>query len=212
MELCGGTHVLRTGDIGFIKIINESAIAAGVRRIEAVTGIEAVRHAQKVESELKRSALLVKGNPLKLSKRMEKILKHQRKLEKEIEALKGKLASRDSSDLIGKVKDIKGIQVLTCLVDAPDAKTLREFGDKVRDKIKSGIVLLGSKVGKKGMLHCLVTKDLTDKFHAGNIVKEIAPIVGGSGGGRPDMAQAGGAKPEKLQEALDRLEEILQED
>ena len=209
MELCGGTHVLRTGDIGFLKIINESAVAAGVRRIEAVTGIEAVKYAQRVEKELKSSASLIKADPLKLSKRMEKILKHQRKLENEIEALKGKLASRDSSDLIGKAKDIKGIRVLTCLVDAPDAKTLRDFGDKVRDKIKSGIVLLGSKVGKKGMLHCMVTKDLTDRFHAGNIVKEIAPIVGGSGGGRPDMAQAGGTKPEKLQAALNKLEDIV---
>jgi alanyl-tRNA synthetase len=212
MELCGGTHVLRTGDIGFLKIINESSVAAGIRRIEAVTGIEAVRHAQKVEGELKKSAVLVKEVPLKLSKRIEKMLKHQRELEKDIEALKGKLASRDSSDLVDKVKLIKGIPVLTYLVDAPDAKTLREFGDKLRDKIKSGIVLLGSKVGNKGMLHCIVTKDLTGKFHAGNIIKEIAPIVGGNGGGRHDMAQAGGGKPEKLQEALDRLEEILRED
>ncbi len=209
MELCGGTHVLRTGNIGFLKIISESAIAAGVRRIEAVTGIEAVKYAQKVEKQLKGSAALVKATPLKLSKRVGKVLKHQRELEREIETLKGKLASHDSSDLMGKAKEIEGITVLTCLVDASDAKTLREFGDKVRDKIKSGIVLLGSKIGTKGMLHCMVTKDLTDRFQAGNIVKEIAPIVGGSGGGRPDMAQAGGGSPEKLQEALDKLEDII---
>ena len=209
MELCGGTHVLRTGDIGFLKIVSESAVAAGVRRIEAVTGIEAVRYVQKVEGELKGAASLVKAHPLKLSKRIQKVLKHQRGLEKEIEALKGKLASRDSSDLMGKAREIEGITVLTCQVDASDAKTLREFGDKVRDRIQSGIVLLGSRIGPKGMLHCMVSKDLTDRFHAGNIVKEIAPIVGGSGGGRPDMAQAGGGSPEKLQEALDRLEEIV---
>ncbi|MBN2568605.1 MAG: alanine--tRNA ligase [Deltaproteobacteria bacterium] len=209
MELCGGTHVLRTGNIGFLKIISESAIAAGVRRIEAVTGIEAVRYAQKIERQLKISASLIKANPSKLSGRVEKFLQHQKDMEKEIEMLKGKLASRDSSDLIGKTRDIEGVTVLACLVEASDAKTLREFGDKVRDRLKSGIILLGSKIGNKGMLHCMVTKDLTDKFHAGNIVKEIAPIVGGSGGGRPDMAQAGGGNPEKLEEALNKLYEIV---
>jgi len=209
MELCGGTHVERTGDIGALKVISESSVAAGVRRIEAVTGEEALKYFKKVETELKKSAALLKANPMELSERIEKIQKHQKELEKEIDSLNSRLATKDLSDLFKKVKEIKGIRVLATVVDAADVKTLRDFGDKLRDKIQSGIVLIGSKAGDNAMLLCLVTKDLTDKYHAGNIIKEIAPIVGGSGGGRPDMAQAGGPKPEKLKQALKKLQEII---
>ena len=209
MELCGGTHVERTGDIGALKVISESSVAAGVRRIEAVTGEEALKYFKKVETELKKSAALLKANPLELSERIEKIQKHQKEMEKEIDILNSRLATKDLSDLFKKVKEIKGIRVLTTVVDAADVKTLRDFGDKLRDKIQSGIILIGSKAGDNAMLLCLVTKDLTDKYHAGNIIKEIAPIVGGSGGGRPDMAQAGGPKPEKLKQALKKLQEII---
>ena len=209
MELCGGTHVERTGDIGALKVISESSVAAGVRRIEAVTGEEALKYFKKVETELKKSAALLKANPMELSERIEKIQKHQKELEKEIDSLNSLLSTNDLSDLFKKVKDIKGIRVLATVVDAADVKTLRDFGDKLRDKIQSGIILIGSKAGDNAMLLCLVTKDLTDKYHAGNIIKEIAPIVGGSGGGRPDMAQAGGPKPEKLKQALKKLQEII---
>jgi alanyl-tRNA synthetase len=209
MELCGGTHVLRTGDIGLLKVVHESAIAAGVRRIEAVTGREALKYVSNVEGELKKSAGLLKTNPLDLSERVEKLLKHQRELEKEIEALRGKLAAKDTSDLIDQVKEIKGVRVLSAVVDVSDAKTMRDLGDKLKDKMRSGILLLGSKAADKAMLLCMVTKDLTGRYHAGNIIKEIAPIVGGSGGGRPDMAQAGGPKPENLKQALDKLALIL---
>ncbi|MCX5841330.1 MAG: alanine--tRNA ligase [Deltaproteobacteria bacterium] len=209
MELCGGTHVERTGDIGALKVISESSVAAGVRRIEAVTGEEALKYFKKVETELKKSAALLKANPLELSERIEKIQKHQKELEKEIAVLNSRLATKDLSDLFKKVKEIKGIRVLATVVDAADVKTLRDFGDKLRDKIQSGIILIGSKAGDNAMLLCLVTKDLTDKYHAGNIIKEIAPIVGGSGGGRADMAQAGGPKPEKLKQALKKLQEII---
>ena len=209
MELCGGTHVERTGDIGALKVISESSVAAGVRRIEAVTGEEALKYFKKVETELKKSASLLKANPLELSERIEKIQKHQKEMEKEIDILNSRLATKDLSDLFKKVKEIKGIRVLATVVDAADVKTLRDFGDKLRDKIQSGIILIGSKAGDNAMLLCLVTKDLTDKYHAGNIIKEIAPIVGGSGGGRPDMAQAGGPKPEKLKQALKKLQEII---
>ncbi|MCX5843341.1 MAG: alanine--tRNA ligase, partial [Deltaproteobacteria bacterium] len=209
MELCGGTHVLRTGDIGLLKVVHESAIAAGVRRIEAVTGREALKYVSNVEGELKKSAGLLKTNPLDLSERVEKLLKHQRELEKEIEALRGKLAAKDTSDLIDQVKEIKGVRVLSAVVDVSDAKTMRDLGDKLKDKMRSGILLLGSKAADKAMLLCMVTKDLTDRYHAGNIIKEIAPLVGGSGGGRPDMAQAGGPKPENLKQALDKLAEIV---
>ena len=209
MELCGGTHVTRTGDIGLLKVVSESAIAAGVRRIEAVTGMAAVNYFRSVEGELKESASLLKARPLELSERLEKFLIHQKDMEKEIESLKGKLASRDSSDLLSKAREVNGISVLATVVDAPDIKTLRDFGDKLRDKIKSGIILIGSKVGEKAMLLCMVTKDLTNKYDAGKIVREIAPVVGGTGGGRPEMAQAGGPNPGKLEEALNKLEGII---
>jgi len=212
MELCGGTHVRRTGDIGFLKIVHESAVAAGVRRIEAMTGREAVRYVEKMERALKDSALLVRTNPLDLSERVDKLLKRQKEFEREIEALKGKLAAKDSSDLLDKVKQIKGVKLLASVVDVPDVRTLRNFGDKVRDRISSGVVLLGSRVGDKAMLLCMVTKDLTSRYNAGKLIGELAPVVGGTGGGRPDMAQAGGSKPEKLEEALGRMEEIMLRD
>jgi alanyl-tRNA synthetase len=208
-ELCGGTHVSRTGDIGFIKIVSESSVAAGIRRIEAIAGDEAIKYVEKTTAEVRKASNLLKATPDEIVDRIEKMLRHQKDLEKEIEGLKGKLAAKDSTDLIGKARDIKGIKVLATVVDAPDVKTLRDFGDKLRDKLQSGVILLGSKAGEKAMLLCLVTKDLTEKFNAGQIVKAIAPIVGGSGGGRPDMAQAGGTKPENLGEAIAKIEEVI---
>lgn len=209
MELCGGTHVERTGDIGVLKIVHESAIAAGVRRLEAVTGKEAVAHIQKAEEELKRTAGLFKAGQLEVYDRADKLLKTVRDLEKEIEALKGKLAAKDSGDLMSQVKEIAGVKVLAAEVAITDAKTLRDFGDKLRDKLASGVILLGSKADDKALLLCMVTKDLANKFHAGNIVKELAPIVGGKGGGRPDMAQAGGTQPENLSKIFTELEKLL---
>ena len=209
MELCGGTHVSKTGDIGLLKVIGESSVAAGVRRIEAVTGQEAVKYVKAVESELKKAASMLKVSPMEVSDRLEKMQKHQRDLEKEMETLKAKLASKDLSQLYGQIREIKGVRVLAVSVDTDDVKTLRDVGDKLRDRIQSGIILIGSKAGDKAILLCLVTKDLTGRYHAGKIIKEIAPIVGGSGGGRPDMAQAGGTKPENLQQALEKLEQII---
>jgi alanyl-tRNA synthetase len=208
-ELCGGTHVERTGDIGLLKIVHESAIAAGVRRLEAVTGREALVHVQKSEDELKRTAGLFKAGHLEVYDRAEKLLKETRELEREIEALKGKLAAKDSGDLMSRVKEIGGVKVLAVEVSIADAKTLRDLGDKLRDKLGSGVILLGGKADDKAMLLCMVTKDLADRFHAGNIIKEIAPIVGGKGGGRPDMAQAGGTQPENLAKAIAALENLL---
>ena len=209
MELCGGTHVSKTGDIGLLKVIHESAIAAGVRRIEAVAGRAALKYVHDVEGELKKTASILKANPLELSDRVEKLIRHQKDMEKEIEELKVKLAAKDMADLVKKVKKVKGISVLAAVVDATDAKTMRDLGDRLKDKIKSGIVLLGSKTSDKAMLLCMVTKDLTDRYHAGNIIKEIAPVIGGSGGGRPDMAQAGGPKPENMKKALDKLAKMI---
>ncbi|HOU51555.1 MAG TPA: alanine--tRNA ligase [Smithella sp.] len=209
MELCGGTHVKRTGDIGLLKVLHESAIAAGVRRIEAVTGREAFKHFQKAEEELKRTAGLFKASQLEVYDRVEKMQKHVKELEKEIENLKGKLAAKDSGDLMNQAREINGVKVLATEVSITDVKTLRDFGDKLRDKLGSGVILLGSKAGEKVMLLCMVTKDLAGKYHAGNIIKELAPIVGGSGGGRPDMAQAGGSQPENLSKVFTALEKLL---
>jgi alanyl-tRNA synthetase len=192
-----------------LKITHESSIAAGVRRIEAVTGREAFKYVSALEEEVKKTAGLLKAGAFEVAERVEKLLKHQRDLEKEIEALKGKLAAKDSSDLLSQAIDIKGIRVLAAVVDAADAKTLRDLGDKLRDRLRSGIILLGSKGDGKAMLLCLVTSDLTDRYHAGKIIKEIAPLVGGSGGGRPDMAQAGGPHPEKLEEAVAKIGDII---
>jgi len=209
MELCGGTHVERTGDIGMLKIVHESAIAAGVRRLEAVTGKEAISHIQKSEEELKRTAGLFKAGHLEVYDRTDKLLKTVRDLEKEIEALKGKLAAKDSGDLMSQVKEIAGVKVLAAEVAISDAKTLRDFGDKLRDKLASGVILLGSKAEGKAVLLCMVTKDLAGKYSAGNVIKELAPIVGGKGGGRPDMAQAGGTQPENLSKIFIELEKLL---
>ena len=199
----------RTGDIGLLKIVHESAIAAGVRRIEAVTGGGAVAHVRRLEDELRRTSSLLKAGLFETAERVEELLKGQREIEREIEALKGKLAARDSGDLMGRVRQIKGVDVLATVVEASDVKALRDFGDKLRDRLRSGIILLGSRADGKAMLLCLVTKDLTDRYHAGKIIQAIAPLVGGSGGGRPDMAQAGGPKPELLEQALEKLPDLL---
>ena len=151
----------------------------------------------------------MKANPLELAERVEKVLKHQKDMEREVEALKVKLAAKDMAALVKKVKKVKGISVLAALVDATDAKTMRDLGDRLKDKIQSGIILLGSKAADKATLLCMVTKDLTDRYHAGNIIKEIAPLIGGSGGGRPDMAQAGGPQPENIKKAVDKLAKMI---
>ncbi|MEK7375047.1 MAG: alanine--tRNA ligase-related protein, partial [Thermodesulfobacteriota bacterium] len=158
-ELCGGTHVQRTGAIGFLKIVHESSVAAGVRRIEALTGRGAVAHVRRLEDELRNAASLLKAGLLETAERTGKVLRYQRELEREIEALKGKLAARDSSDLMSRVRQINGIDVLATVVEASDVKTLRDFGDKLRDRLRSGIILLGSRAEGKAMLLCLVTKD-----------------------------------------------------
>jgi alanyl-tRNA synthetase len=208
-ELCGGTHVTRTGNIGVLKIVSESAVAAGVRRIEAVTGPEAVKFIKKEDHELKKVANMLRANPFEVAERVDKMMKHQRDLEREIEGLKGKLAAKESGDIIKKAKMVGEVMLLAEKVEVSDVKALRDFGDKLRDKMDSGIICLGSQVGEKAMLLCMVTKDLAGKFNAGEIVKEIAPIVGGSGGGRPDMAQAGGTQPENIDKALAKVKDLL---
>jgi len=208
-ELCGGTHVSATGDIGLFRIISEGGIASGVRRIEAVTGAAAY---DKVNSEYEsltaiRSILKAPSNE-EFSK-VKKLLEKNRELEKEITLLKEKIVSGKDSSKEDDIKKVGNISFLIKNLDGTDAKTLRTYIDNAKNKLKSGIVVAGSVADGKVAMAAGVTKDLTNKFHAGNIIKEIAVIVGGSGGGRPDMAQAGGTQTDKLGEALKKAEEII---
>jgi alanyl-tRNA synthetase len=208
-ELCGGTHVERTGDLGLCKITTETSIAAGIRRIEAVCGMDAVKLTQEQARELDQAAGLLKGSRADLVTRLEKLLERQKKLEKELEALKGRLASAQARDLMDQVRQVDGVSVLALKVDAADPKNLRDFAVKFQDKLKSGIVVLGSDAAEKAMLIALVSKDLTKRFPAGEIIKAIAPVVGGSGGGRPDMAQAGGPDKDKIPAALEAAYDVI---
>ncbi|MCP4681947.1 MAG: alanine--tRNA ligase [Desulfobacterales bacterium] len=210
MELCGGTHTRYTGDIGLFRITSESAVAANVRRIEALTGDEALKYDQRQDRNLKTAASLLKSTPEKVSERIERILNEQKDKDKEIETLKGKLLSKKSEDFQSDVKEINGIKVIARELDADSQKELRESADKIKDKLHSGIILLGAKTEDKAMLTCVVTKDLTDRFKAGDIMKQLTGIVGGNGGGRRDMAQGGGNKPEELGKALQALYELIE--
>jgi len=208
-ELCGGTHVTRTGDLGLCKITSEASVAAGIRRVEAVCGPAAVNLMQEMTRELDQAAGLLKGGRGDLLGRLEKVLKRQKELEKEVETLKSRLASAQAGDLLEQVRDIEGVKVLALKVDVSDPKGLREFAVKLQDRLKSGIVILGTAVGDKAMLIALVSKDLTKRFPAGEIIRELAPIVGGSGGGKPDLAQAGGPDQDKIPAALEQAYEVV---
>ncbi|MBW1692800.1 MAG: alanine--tRNA ligase [Deltaproteobacteria bacterium] len=209
-ELCGGTHTGHTGDIGLFKITEESSVAAGIRRIEAVTGSAALEVVQKNAKLIQDTARMLKEHPEVIPQRVKKILSNQKMLEKEVEQLKTKIASLSAESSEEEIKLIDGTRVLTKRVEVDNPAALRNLADRFRDKIKSGIVALGSLADSKVLLIVVVTKDLTDRYHAGNIVKEIAPSVGGSGGGRPDMAQAGGNKPEYLDKALEKVIEVVE--
>jgi len=209
-ELCGGTHTERTGNIGLFKILGESSVASGVRRIEALTGGAAVEYVQQTSKIVRDTAQMVKEKPEVVPRRIEKILTDQKTLEKEIEKLKAQIAAKSTDDAKEEIKTINGIKVIVKKVAVDSTAALRDLADKFKDKIKSGIVVLGSATGSKVLLIVVVSKDLVDRYHAGNIVKQIAAVVGGGGGGRPDMAQAGGTKPEKLDAALDIAYEVIE--
>ncbi|PID78338.1 MAG: alanine--tRNA ligase [Deltaproteobacteria bacterium] len=208
MELCGGTHTSRTGNIGFFKIISEAGIAAGVRRIEALTGEKAVSYIQEREEYLQSACMFFRDKPESLLPRIEKLGKQVKSFEKEIESLKVKAAEAGAGNLEDGLREINGIKVLSKKVSVDNPGALRDLGDKIKNTIKSGVFLLGAESGGKVLLLCGVTKDLTNKFHAGNLVRETALIVGGGGGGRPDLAQAGGSDPGKLDNALENFYEL----
>ncbi len=208
-ELCGGTHTSATGNIGLFKIVGESSIGSGLRRIEAMTGNAALEYTQKASKVLHDTANMLKEKPEGVAQKVEKIMAEQKSLEKEVEKLKAKMASVSVESIEDYIKTVSGVKVLAKKVSVDSPAALRDLADKFRDKIKSGIVVLGSDADSKALVIAVVTKDLTDRFHAGNIVKEVAAVVGGGGGGRPDMAQAGGTKPEKLDEAVEKAYEIV---
>jgi len=208
-ELCGGTHTARTGNIGLFKIIAESSVAAGVRRIEALTGAAAVEFVQATARTLAEAAHLLKEKPEALTQRIAKVLADVKALEREIEQLKGRLSAAAVADAGTDVLNLDGVSVLVKKVEADSPAALRDLMDRFKDKIKSGVVVLASVSDGKVMLIAGVTKDLMKRFHAGNIIKQVAATVGGSGGGRPDMAQAGGSQPENLDAALAKALEII---
>jgi alanyl-tRNA synthetase len=209
-ELCGGTHTERTGDIGLFKIISESSVAAGVRRIEAFTGEGAFNSSQEAFHTMNTLADLLKSKPEDLIEKVEKVLADHKALEKEVAALKAKMLTASSvQEGLADVKKIDGVPVLVREVSAETPSALRDLGDQLKSKLQSGIIVLGSKTAKKVMLVVVVTDDLLEEHHAGKLIKKIATIVGGGGGGRPDMAQAGGSKPEKLSDALASVENII---
>ena len=201
-ELCGGTHVKRTGDIGFFKVLSEGGVAAGIRRIEATTGDRALAHVQAQEQKLAGAAAALRTSPQEVSQKITQIIDNVRNLEKELARLKSKLASSQGDDIAGLAVDVKGIRVLAAAMDGADSKALREAMDKLKDKLKSAAIVLATVEGGKVTLIAGVTADLTGRVKAGELVNHVAQQVGGKGGGRPDMAQAGGTDPSKLPAAL----------
>jgi alanyl-tRNA synthetase len=204
-ELCGGTHVKRTGDIGFFKIVAETGIAAGVRRIEAMTAEGALAWVQQQEAKLSEAAAALKTSPQDVSQKIAQIMDNVRSLEKELARLKSKLASSQGDELADQAVDVKGIKVLAASLEGADAKGLREAVDKLKNKLKSAAVVLAASNDGKVSLIAGVTPDLTGRVKAGELVNHVAQQVGGKGGGRADMAQAGGTDPSKLPEALESV-------
>jgi alanyl-tRNA synthetase len=201
-ELCGGTHVKRTGDIGFFKIVAESGVAAGVRRVEAVTGEGALAWVQEQEAKLHEAAAALKAPVAEVSAKIAQVLDNVKLLERELAKAKSRLASSQGEDLAGQAVDVKGAKVVAASLEGADARTLRETVDKLKDQLKSAAIVLGAVADGKVSLIAGVTNDLTGKVKAGELVNFVAQQVGGKGGGRPDMAQAGGTEPAKLAAAL----------
>jgi alanyl-tRNA synthetase len=210
-ELCGGTHVSRTGDIGLFKIVGESGVAAGIRRVEAVTGKGALEHVQRQEAQLAGAAQLMKAPIAELEARIAQLQESARTAERELARLKAKAAASAGDDLAGAAIDVKGTKVVAAALDGSDAKTLRETIDKLKDKLKSAAIVLASVSDGRVTLIAGVTSDLTGKVKAGELVNHVAQQVGGKGGGRADMAQAGGSNPAALPEALQSVRGFVEQ-
>jgi alanyl-tRNA synthetase len=212
MELCGGTHVRSTGDIGFFKIVSESGVAAGIRRVEALTGEGAVQWAEATDELLRDVGALVRGGRDELREKIEQLIERSKKLEKEIQQLRGRLASGQGGDLASAAREINGVKVVATRVDGADARALREAVDQLKSKLKSAVIVLGAvEAADKVLLVAGVTADQTSKIKAGDLIGSVAQQVGGRGGGRPDMAQAGGNNPQALDAALASVEPWVRE-
>ncbi|GAC15856.1 alanine--tRNA ligase [Aliiglaciecola lipolytica] len=211
MELCGGTHVQQTGDIGLFKIISESGIASGVRRIEAITGQAALQYVQNQAKLISGLSGLLKTDTTSLENKLTSIVDHAKELEKELAKLKQKLASQAGSDLASKATQVNGVKVLSTKVEGVESKTLRTMVDDLKNQLKSAVIVLGLPAADKVSVIVGVTPDLVNKVKAGELVNFVANQVGGKGGGRPDMAQAGGSQPENLDAAIDSVQNWLEE-
>ena len=210
-ELCGGTHVANTSQITLFKIISEAGVAAGVRRIEALTGNNVIQYYRQMEENLHQLAKTLKTTPAELSDRAEHLLKEVKELQSENESLKSKLAQESLGDVSDQVTEVKGVKVLAAAVDGVDMNGLRDLGDQLKEKLGEGVVVLASSMGGKVSLLAMATPGAMEKgAHAGNLIKAAAAIVGGGGGGRPNMAQAGGKNPEKIGEAIAKIPELVE--
>lgn len=207
-ELCGGTHVSATGEIGLLKILSEGSVASGIRRIEAVTGAEAVRYFRSRERELDQVTEILKTSD-KPSERLRKLVAEMKELEKALEKLKGKSAAESSSEILERMRDVGGVKVVACRLDGMEAKDLRVLADNVRDGLGSGILMLASVKDDQAAIVAMVTKDLAERFSAGDILKKVAAAAGGRGGGKPDIAQGGTKEIKKLDKALESLYDIV---
>jgi len=212
IELCGGTHAERTGDIGFFRIISEGGIAAGIRRIEAVTGEGALEAVKASEGTLRRVAAIVRATPAEVEDKVSQLLERQKKLERELTGLKSKLASGGGQDLAASAVQVRGRNVLAAKIEGADAETLREAADRLKAKLGTGVIVLGA-VSAEGKVSLVasVTPDLTDLIKAGELIARVAALVGGRGGGRPDFAQAGGNDPNRLDAALEIVPKLVAE-
>jgi len=211
-ELCGGTHVRRTGEIGSLFILGESSIGAGLRRLEAITGREAVNRAREQQQRLERLASLLSASPTHLEERLTSWKDKAREKDRQIAALQQKLARAQLGQLLASAQQVDGITLLGAQVDLPDMARLRETGDMLRERLGSAVLVLGSIVDDQVRLVAMVTPDLVAQgYHAGHILRQVAEIVDGTGGGRPEMAQGGGRSPERLQQALAQTPTIIRE-
>ncbi|MFP3927847.1 MAG: DHHA1 domain-containing protein, partial [Desulfobacteraceae bacterium] len=210
-ELCGGTHTRRTGDIGLFKIVSEAAVGANLRRIEALGGEPALAYVQERERELRAAASALKVGVDQVEERVERLLKYQRDLEREIESLRDRIRSSHTTNLMAGASEVGGVKVLAREVEADSPKALRAMGDRVKERMESGVAVLGARNGDKAMLLCIVSPDLTDRIQAGRLIGRLSPLVGGKGGGRPDMAQGGGSEPQGLDQALGSVPELVEE-
>jgi len=208
-ELCGGTHARATGDIGLLKVVSETGIAAGVRRIEAVTGLGALAYVRGQEETLREVAGRLKVPSAEVPARVERLLEERRELEREIQKLRTARRGESTGDLVSAAREVNGVKVLTARVEGADPKELRTLVDDLRDKLGSGVVLVAAPAGGRVPVALGITRDLVGRFKAGDLIREVAAVLGGKGGGRPDFAQAGGQDPEKLDAAFERLHQLV---